>query len=104
MWALVVKTCGLSFQRRRPQVAEVMQDRPKTLFTKTRQGENYYHKDLIRYRLFDTKEEAEAALPQIIRANLEYEESMEQELRRVQEALRKEIDSLVAGDDWSGGR
>lgn len=103
MWALVVKTFGMSFERR-PRIVELSRDRPKTLFTKTRYGENRYHKNSIRYRLFNTKEEAFAALPQVIRANLEYEESMEQELRRVQEALRKEIDNLIAGDDWSGGR
>ena len=103
MFALIVKTHGLSFERR-PCVAEVSRDRPRTLFTRARCGENRHHKDGVRYRLFDTREEAEAALPQEVRDLLELEKSHEEALRATQDHIRRAVDGLVAGDDWSGGR
>tara|TARA_R100001086_G_scaffold168619_1_gene91651 strand:+ start:425 stop:730 length:306 start_codon:yes stop_codon:yes gene_type:complete len=58
MFAVIVRDQGWGSGMLRPFVAEVTRDRPKTLFTKSKYGENRYAKDQHCYQLFDTEAEA----------------------------------------------
>lgn len=64
MYAVIIRTQS-RFENRWPMKAEVSRDRPKTLFTKCKYGENCYYKDSIVYQIFETEAEADKLMDEL---------------------------------------
>jgi len=106
MFALIVKS-GYSWNGGlKPRVEELSRDCPKTLFTLTGSrwgGENRYNKDGIRYRLFDTEEEAQAAIPDEVSAAIGAEKTAYDELDRSRKHREEQVQQMMSSESWQGG-
>lgn len=91
-----------------PKLYELVKETDKTLVVKPlpdgdkTRWDRRYHKNKIRFQLFDTIEEAKAAMPDHIREGIvDHQEAMDAE-RDARNRIEEDVKEMVLGDEWMG--
>lgn len=85
------------------QVAEVSRERNKTLWIKERFGERRYLIRDIWYRVYATRAEAEAAIPEAIRDAMVERDRAQERWCAARASLETALKAAIAEGGWEGG-
>ena len=103
-WAVIVNVVGWQSMYR-PFVCEMQKDCPKTLFTKMKNGyTRRWHKDDIRYQIFDSEAKAKSAIGQVAQHRIHEHKQDLDRVDKSKELADNGVKTAVQLSGWKGGR